>query len=273
MIRIIKKLLKYSFKSQLCFMGYFGASKCVPIAIYQMGKVGSTTFLRSLEECGLFPVFHMHMMNPQNIEDIRREHVEVGMKLESDNVAHNIYNYIIKNNKPINIISPVRDPISRNISAFFQNYRRFTGSVYKGSIFKVDDLNDIFLRNYKHNVPLEWFDAEMKEVTGIDVYKYEFPRDVGWQVIEKGNSKLLVFKCDLSDGDIEGILSRQLGLDEFKIIRSNLASDKAYSGVYREFLDKIVLPTSYVDRMLGSKYTKHFYSEEEIAKFRSRWER
>ena len=62
-----------------------------------------------------------------------------------------------------------------------------------------------------------------------------------------------------------------MNIDEFTLVKSNIGDDKAYHGLYRGFLEFIVLPDSYIDKMYTSKYVRHFYSEEEIEAFKARW--
>jgi len=49
------------------------------------------------------------------------------------------------------------------------------------------------------------------------------------------------------------------------------SAEKPYSEAYGEFLRRVVLNEDYVDRLLGSKYARHFYSPEELGRFRTKW--
>jgi hypothetical protein len=54
-------------------------------------------------------------------------------------------------------------------------------------------------------------------------------------------------------------------------VDANVASAKAYSTLYRDFMDAIVLPNEYVKKMYASQFAQHFYTAEEIARFTARW--
>jgi hypothetical protein len=62
-----------------------------------------------------------------------------------------------------------------------------------------------------------------------------------------------------------------LGIDNFILTNANVGEDKDYRDLYRSFVDSIQLPSSYLDRMYESAAVRHFYSEDEIQGFRSRW--
>jgi hypothetical protein len=55
------------------------------------------------------------------------------------------------------------------------------------------------------------------------------------------------------------------------LVNSNIAINKSYSDIYRQFLDSIVLPDFYINKMYTSKYMRHFYSEEEIEVLKAKW--
>ena len=62
-----------------------------------------------------------------------------------------------------------------------------------------------------------------------------------------------------------------LGLDGFEIERANVGGQKAYAEVYRRFRESIRLPDDYIEGMLSSRHMRHFYSQQEIERFRAYW--
>lgn len=96
-----------------------------PIVIYQMGKVGSTTIVESLRRS--VPersIFHVHFLSTEGIkieEDFYREHLSrIGAihdhLLESWYLSEQFDK--ITSDEKYKIITLVREPIARNISAF-----------------------------------------------------------------------------------------------------------------------------------------------------------
>jgi len=182
-----------------------------------------------------------------------------------------LYNKIIVPKKQVKIISLTREPIGRNVAAFFQNFERETGKKYEQSNFTPQELRDIFINFFPHSIPLDWFDNYFKPFLGIDVYEYPFPKEQGYLRINKDNVDLLILKLETSDSVKEKAIAEFLGLKEFKLVRTNVGEDKNYRDTYKEFKQNLKLPLSYVEEMCSSKYFNHFYTEEEIRKVYSRW--
>lgn len=232
-----------------------------PVLVYQMGKVASSSIYDSLKLREV-SVFHVHRLNVENILAVKRAHIEKGVSPPSSDVLGRYLNKkITSTKKPAKIISMVREPVGRNISAFFQNLNY---------INNIEQLISDFMQYYDHDVPLNWFDIEMESQTGINVYDYKFPQR-GYQVICKQPYQLLVMRHDLDDSKKESVIGEFVEIPNFKLIRSNEASSKNYAQHYKEFLSTIKLPQDYVMRMLTSKDAMHFYPEEERQKLIIKW--
>lgn len=224
-----------------------------PLLIYQMGKVGSFSLLKSLEKFYPGAVVHAHsLINNPN------------WKIEK------LYQQIVLRKKPINIISLTREPIGRNVSAFFQNFERDTGVAYEKANFSIEELKEIFMKNYKHQIPLNWFDENIKYNFGIDVYEKEFP-SCGIKTYTHDQVRLLVMKSEIDDSDKVDAIKSFLGLPEFELNSANVSDLKDYSETYKAFKNEVRFPLSYIERMCDSKYCKHFYSKDEIDAFKHRW--
>lgn len=247
------------------------SARSTPIIVYQMGKVGSSAVRESLKNQGFSSVFHAHLMNPTHIQRVRQEYLAHSARAPNEWKGRMLYNSIVRGGKRAKFISLVREPLGRNISAFFQNFKRFTGTEYDQASFMIDELADIFIKGYEHTVPLTWFDWEVKPVLGIDVYQHPFPQDKGWLTIKKGSFELLILKLEIDDSRKERALADFLGVSEFRLVRANVAREKKYAKTYQDFLRSIKLPESYVEIMCNSEYIRHFYSEAEIEAIRARW--
>ncbi len=242
-----------------------------PVIVYQMGKVGSTSLEKSLNVYKIKPVFHVHRMNLENISKVHQEYLDKNLTPLDESLSARLYKDIVKKHRKAKFISLVREPISRNISAFFQNLDRFIGTSCEEADFVTEELVHIFIREYKHSVPLTWFDIEMKQVLDIDVYEYPFPKEKGYLSIKKGNFELLILKLEIDDSVMEKVIRKFLDIEDFNLIRSNSAKDKIYFRTYHDFLQTIKLPKAYIEILCNSKYTRHFYSEKEIKSIESKW--
>ncbi len=248
-------------------------STAKPVVVYQMGKVASSSIHLSLKATTDLNVFHLHRLNPENIELVRKERLRRGSLLKNEDRALYLYENLMKNppNGSVKIISLVREPIGRNISAYFQNLQSFEGVQDAHNSIEVEPLIEHFIERYSHDVPLLWFDEEMRATTGIDVYEYTFPRDQGYQVIAEGPYQVIIMRHDLDDRLKEKYIAEFLELESFNLSRANEASSKEYADAYKRFVSSIKLPSGYVERMLSSKYARHFYSQEERRAFSERW--
>src|ERR1043166_4221649 len=134
-----------------------------PVVLFQMGKVGSSSLQSTLEKRIASPVWHAHQF--AGLTPGQQRHLTWRRRLHL----------------PIYVISPVREPIARNISAFFQNFRRDTGMELAARDWTTDALRDLFLERYRHHTCLEWSDPPLRPPFGIAVWAEPFPIEQKWQ--------------------------------------------------------------------------------------------
>ncbi|MEQ9304407.1 MAG: sulfotransferase family 2 domain-containing protein, partial [Marinoscillum sp.] len=170
MKKIIKKLWE---KFKWTFIGMYTAHSAdkklarskdyPPVYILQMGKVASTSIRNSLEEQYQGLVTHSHHFM-KNKEYKHAKHRNKWRKNER------VYDYYFSDEfNGLKIISLVREPIGRNVSAFFQTFSRNMGVNVHQKKFTMDELRSGYLENMKHEVPLIFFD-HINEYFNIDVY-------------------------------------------------------------------------------------------------------
>lgn len=229
--------------------------KDVPILIYQMGKVGSSSIYHPLKERYPGVVGHTHQFNQEAwYWEVRKLHEM----------------YYSGNLKKLHIISLIREPIGRNVSEFFHRIKQYAGIESDKDQTSVDELVDKFLNNMDHRFSLDWFDNNFKKHFGIDVYEYSFPNE-NFTYYEKNGIKVLLMKHDLED-ELKGkLISDFLNLTNFKLERRNVGSEKGYKKMYGSFKAEAKLPKTYLDVIKNSKYFNHFYSDEYINETISKW--
>lgn len=243
-----------------------------PIIVYQMGKVASSSVYQSLKSTPGCTPFHVHRLNPENMEKVRLEHKRLGNAQPHEKISLMLYDRLVKNaDQPTLIISLVREPIGRNISAFFQNLGTFFKSADAHSAVEMDKLISRFLEKYPHDVPLTWFDDEMKATTGIDVYSKPFPIEEGHVTFNADPFRLLVMRHNLADEVKQQSIRKFLNEESFQLTRHNEASAKTYSDSYKSFIKRVTITDSYAERMLSSRYAQHFYSDQEREELFAKW--
>lgn len=262
------------------------------LLVYQMGKVGSTTIVRSLRSLGLkMAVHHVHMLAREGIERFEavvRESLGTSCKLTVVQRASLVEHLMrVKHlrrqldrtdiHRKWTVVTLVRDPVARNLSSFFEllDLQLNFGLQERLRSTSIDEvlreLFELFDEYPDHELPLVFFDSELKPVFGLDVFATPFPKSKGFKIYRGENVEILLIRLESLDECASNAFQEFLGIEGFKVKKSNLWHEKEYAEVYKRFLDEICLPRSYIEKMYGSKFARHFYSEEEIQAFKSKW--
>jgi hypothetical protein len=251
-----------------------------PILIYQMGKVASSTVYKSLAEASLTnSILQIHFLSndlPEHRETIKEAgidpppfHIFLGEALSEAISKHPA--------SPINIISLVRDPVAFVVSDIFQN-PYFASESIKTDEGKIDPVKALDYIERELRKPetfsyvYEWFDRELKTVFGIDVFARPFPTEDGYGVYSNGKVRALVIRLeDLSERGPKA-MQEFLSLKEPLVLKqSNVRAETEEADTYREVMGKLSLSPSLCREIYSSSFVKHFYNEELISKFISKW--
>ena len=252
------------------------------VLIYQPGKVGSQSIEKSVNcDCVQFHTVVVPYMFPQR-----------NIKVLKSNISK------IKKKK-LKIITGIREPISRDMAAFFQNSDIMLWPVtsinnnifsFYGDYYNSDDV--IEYDDFKLRIPMwsqtlcssfsewvnsivcngcdefNWFVYELERVFGINVYNEPFDRELGYTVIKYENIELFIYQIEKLNY-LEKELSEFLDDSTFKLKRKNYAEDKIYKYVYASAKEKFKLKSDYIDYYYkNNDQFNHFYNKE----FRYKWE-
>jgi hypothetical protein len=265
------------------------------LLVYQMGKVGSTTVEESLKAAHLdYSIFHIHVLTEEGISWEEKSYFGDTPKFRRRSLwpkTKHLYDSLFLSKRvqvPLNgqqrlkVVTLVRDPIARNISAFFQTLERTSPDLLKNSSDpgeQVERLNHSFRRSLDENsesyyrYPYDWFNCELKPSFEVDVFATDFPKAKGYQIYSSGRADILLLKLeDLEEKGREAI-SKFLGLDDFLLRRSNETGSKSYASIYQAFVNSLILPEGYVEDQIQKNRVDHFYTRSEIDNFRSKWNR
>lgn len=251
-------------------------SGAVPVLIYQMGKVGSSTIKRSLDKLGRFEPYQVHRLNPDNIARVRREHERRGWEPpKSELLSGELIERMIKHRIRLKIITLVREPIGRNFSYYFQNLDKILGTPNAHASIPIEQLVKDFPVEFPYSDdPLTWFDYEFKEVTGIDLYNHRLDMEVGFAEIKTDLYEVLILRTDAADKVKSEVLARFLGAPRpVKLVQANVTARKDSAEAYRNFRDSIRMVPAYLDHMLGSKYSRHFFGRATLDRLRGQYSR
>ena len=181
-----------------------------------------------------------------------------------------LYNWISNNNE-LKIISPIRSPIERNISFFFQNLNKYTGSQYGKSDFSISELIEAFLTRFDHDSPNKFYENDMLINFSIDVYDSPFP-DHGYKIYHNNNISLLVLKSELSNTIKSKVIQEYTGITHLNLTHQNASLTKSYGSKYEKFKQELKIPLEYLDLICRSKYFTHFYNNESKEQLFEKWQ-
>lgn len=247
------------------------------IWILQPGKVASTTLERRLAKNGI--VFKkMHTLRyPQYLmgEEYRKTWEDSVSRLKEE---------------PLKIVTVVREPIARDYSAFWQafskgnemamempilnkdfqkTYDEYIDLLLKGSMYMQDRMGSSLIFSWGDE--FEWFDEQIKEILGIDVFQYPFDRESGYTIIQKGNIELFLFKVEKMESILNEI-SSFVGTEKLSEINDNVGVKKWYGLAYTQFRKEVKIPKEYVDHYYcGNAKMDYFYTSEEKQQFLNKW--
>lgn len=230
--------------------------QATPVLILQPGKVGSSSITRSLQKYYKGAVIHCHSFRPDYPINWR---------------VPKLYQYWSANAGPVKLITPVREPVSRNVSAFFFNKGlKNQLPVFHKTEQAIEDLQQDFMKNFAQDKTKRWFDNQLKGIFGIDVFAETFPTEKGYRIYKNGSAELLVMQIELTDEEKAQLIRDFLEMEQFTLIRKNVGSGRMYSELYNAFKRK-KLPAHVVESFLAGAFFQHFYNHEMAERVRKKW--
>ncbi|MCW5810491.1 MAG: hypothetical protein KIT84_05740 [Labilithrix sp.] len=222
------------------------------IHLYQMGKVGSKAIEAAIYAAGHESlVLHFHWPS-----DFVATYPDCFFAYE-EVMARNA-------DKPIRVISGVRDPFERLISGFYQS------PIQDPSEWSVEaatkKIRAMVLSPHRRLI-LDWFDhGYCRE---LDVYAHPFDVEAGFGVYEEHHLRLFVYRHDRLPR-LVGELSRFVDLD-LSLEPVNRTSDKENAESFATIMRTARFPGSVVEEVVTSRYVRHFFTGREIDAMRARW--
>jgi hypothetical protein len=252
-----------------------------PVYILQMGRVGSvsvsTAVTTAYQTISLdVPVYHRHYISNFDliVERILADLENPSPALQFDRQLRHALLNDIQAGQPIKIISLVRDPVARNVSTFFYALPQFIPDWKEKEaqqLLSAGELNAIFeSKQHFIRTALNWFDEQIKDAVGLDVYAVPFDKTRGWQVYKQGLIELLVLRMEDLQRTGEDALRKFLNLPHLKMVKVNTGEEREAYELYRRFLTHPV-SQEYLEMTYSAKLARHFYTDKEIGRFVHRW--
>ena len=248
------------------FKVWFGKKTVI---VLTMGKVGTLTICNSLDAIGYRHV-HPHSLYWSwpgthfiKIKLNFRQRLYYGYRTLLKRLKVAIWKHLKSN---IVIVTGIRDPFSRAISAYFEQIH------YAGGI-PLDTDNEMVLDDFKNRLifesTLDWLDNEIVKFTGINVYE-KFNKNEGFQTYHEGKFKIFIYSLDQLDNLSEKI-SQFLEIPNFKVKTTNVSKDTKYRQYIRYLSENFKFTEEQFAIFKSSRYARTFFQEDEIEKLKDRW--
>jgi len=256
-----------------------------------MGKVGSSTIWNSLktsEESRENPIRRLTFISEEGVQLYRKVHEngyggwqnfpsQIKYMVMAEHVKSKLIRWRFSKHSKCKVVTLVRDPIATNIAGFFQNYLWWPDEVYEScrnrSSTCLQELTQCFLENYPHEYPFNWLDWELAGIHNINIETEEFPRPRGWKIYKQKHADILIVRLDKLNECAKDAFKELLTLDDFEIVNENVANNKWYADLYKEFKNSIILPEAYITKIYNSQWMQYFYTSDEINAFSTKWRR
>ena len=248
-----------------------------PILLYQMGKVGSSSIYRTLQQSGIKnPIYQVHYLS-DDLTAQKIKHSKVGKFPYHLELGSALQKKIPKKRIKVKIISLVREPVSREISNFFQNHWFVSSDIYdeRGIIDSkkaAEYLDKVLSAPHTFDDMFNWFDRELKSVFNIDIFTHNFNPEDGYLIINDENADVLIIRLeDLSEKGFK-IISEFLELP-FKLspVTANIRLQSEHSESYKKVKKTIKLDPAVCEKIYESRFVRYFYSRNEISEFIQQW--
>jgi hypothetical protein len=281
-IRFIKSKLFIDLYKLYAFNILFsGFSEKSPILVWQIGKVGSSTVYVSLKNAKLgVPVIHCHFLSKSNIKEIEQYYLSVQpADLWLINRTKKISNFVYHNYKKYRwkIITLIREPVAREVSDFFQNLKRdFPDFKISLDDENVNSAMDILINRLKDfdeytDYTNTWFDLEMNDLFDFDIYEHKFDKQRGYQIYDAKNADILAIRLENLSTCFQQAIKTFLKTAVANRFDANLGTQKDYDPLYRAVKSRIKIPRQVLNKIYTSRYTRTFYTEDEISQFTEQW--
>lgn len=238
------------------------------VVSYQMGKVASSTIVASIPDCEQFhswsseePIKFFSSRNTGSTIGRIKQHFK--WKMAFSRLLKKIER-CKKSGGRIKLIIGVREPVSRNISGYFQSLmERERNTTSK-------ECCDNFFAYCPHMMPLQWFDVELKQKLGIDVYSYPFDCETGCTSFSNAEFDVFIYQQEMLN-NVVNELGVFLGLPDLELKTVNEGEAKWSSLLYQKVVRDIEFPNGYLEMMYESKYFNHFYGYSLKDKYMKKW--
>lgn len=240
-----------------------------PVIILTPGKVGSSSVYNTLKKELPNHVFHIHNLSKQGIEKSIKDHINSDRKSKPLHliISNILRNKLSKYQGKLLIITIIREPISREISSFFQN-TEFYKDLLENKQLDIDKevACDMLCEKFESDICKnlkDWFDLEIYNNFGIDVFSKKFDYRSKYDISHNKRYHLLLLKMEDLNAVFPQAIMNFLNLNEPLHLKNvNIADKKHYAKTYEFIKRNIKLDTKTINQIVDSTFFQHFYMED-----------
>lgn len=249
------------------------------ILVCTMPKTGSSTIYASLRTANLpYAVYHTHLFTDdldERWDASEQRGYQPPARKELNEIKRLRELFDSTDTKRWKVITLVREPISRCLSSLFQGWRFFLKDIDQDDL-PSENLARVqlaFIERAKtcYQASQEWYPQQINDVFGIDIFSHPFPREKGYAFYQGPKTDLLLLKLENLNHCYQSAFKEWLGVENFRLVEANVAENKRYVDLYQAVSKKVVVPNEMIERMYTLDCVRHFYTHDEITKFKARW--
>lgn len=237
------------------------------------GKVGSTAVHKAIRQLPGYQSFQNHFISEQGVAEARLQHPEEHTPvhlLQGEAIRREV---LAQSDRPIKVITLMRDPVARAVSNIFQHPAVFNAN---------GDLRDLPMETimttaaeqvlFSLAYTEQWFDRELSVLLGCDFFSRSFDGRNGFQILREGRFELLAGKLENLSSHGASYLGQFLDLGhDLPIPVSHARSATGQAALYSQLKRSLKLPAELLDEVYSSRVCRHFYAPEELEGFRKLW--
>jgi FkbM family methyltransferase len=157
-------------------------------------------------------------------------------------------------------ITAAREPVSAALSAYCEHDR--------GTLDGVSE----YVETYIDYLVEHFFFDQFRDAIDLDVYSKPFDREAGFLVIHGTRAEALVLRFEDLPSAYGSAVEAYFGISGLTLPWLQNSSEALESELYRELSESVRLKRDVLDKVYSSRYVRHFYSDDEIARFYERWQ-
>lgn len=263
--RYLNPVVEFIYRIKFKFISF----RHTPIIILTPGKVGSSSIYETLKAELENPVFHIHRLSEEGVKQSVMEH------LNSDRQSrplHLIVSKLLREklkayDGDLYIITSIREPVSRAVSAFFQNTDFYKSEVEKeGMNIDQDKAKKLLSEQVNSGISdqLEnWFEEEILQNFRIDVFEKAFDENKGFRINQKEHCRHLLIKMEDLNEQFPKAIQELLNLERpIELRKANIGSKKFYANAYKSVKNSLEIDKDEINEIVDSNYFQHFYKSQ-----------